>query len=210
MIIYKVTNKTNGMVYIGQTTAPLHKRWYQHCHRSSGCRYLHHAILAYGADNFTVEQIDTACNRVELNEKERFWIQHHNCIAPNGYNLKSGGNAPIYSKISRQRMSIHHADVSGANNPRYGVHLSVDIRQKIRNSQIGKRLSDEHKRKCCLNNPKRKAVKNIDTGEHFPSSRMAEKHYGLAHGTVSRVCRGEGNTAGGYRWSYVKGGGSHV
>ena len=28
----------------------------------------------------------------KLNEKERFWIEELNCLAPNGYNLSSGGN----------------------------------------------------------------------------------------------------------------------
>ena len=210
MIVYKVTNMVNGKIYVGQTTTSLQKRWYQHCHKSSRCRYLYHAIQKYGANNFEVEQIDVARDRAELDLKEWFWIQHYGCMIPNGYNLKSGGSTPSYSEESRLLMSMNHADVSGSNNPRYGVHLSAVTRKKIRDSQLGKRLSDEHRLKCCLNSTRRKAVKNIDTGEYFPSSRAAEKHYDLAHGTISRVCRGDGYTAGGFHWSYVKGGGSHV
>lgn len=209
MIIYKITNNVNGKIYIGQTAGSLENRWRQHRHHP-GCRILHKAIKKYGAENFTVEQIDAAANIDELNQKEKLWIQHYDCIAPNGYNLKSGGNRPTYSEASRQRMSRNHADMSGANNPRYGVRLSADTRKKISDSHRGKSLSAQHRLKVAMASPKRKCVLNIDTGEHFSSSRMAEKQCGLPHGTVSRVCRGEGHTAGGFHWRYVQGGDANV
>lgn len=210
MIVYKITNKVNGKIYIGQTTKSLEKRWRQHRHKSSGCRYLHHAIQKYGAENFTVEQIDVANDRVELNQKEQFWIQYYDCMVPNGYNLKSGGNTPIYSDASKLRMSKNHADVSGINNPRYGVHLSTDTRKKISDAHKGKVLSETHRLRVTIASPHRKCVLNIDTGEHFPSCRIAEKHYGLSHGTISRVCRNEGHTSGGFHWCYVEGGDADV
>lgn len=209
MIVYKITNNVNGKIYIGQTTRSLENRWRQHRHHP-GCRILHKAIKKYGAENFTVEQIDAAANIDELNQKEKLWIQHYDCIAPNGYNLKSGGNRPTYSEASRQRMSRNHADMSGENNPRYGVRLSDDTRKKISDSHKGKSLSAQHRLRVAMASPKRKCVLNIDTGEHFSSSRMAEKQCGLPHGTVSRVCRGEGHTAGGFHWRYVKGGDADV
>ena len=210
MIIYKITNNINGKIYIGQTTGSLERRWRQHRCKSSGCRVLQKAIQKYGAERFTVEQIDTAADIDELNQKEKFWIQQYDCIVPNGYNLKSGGNRPTYSEDSRQRMSRNHADVSGENNPHYGVRLSVDVRKKISDSRKGKTLSEQHRLKVAMASPRRKSVLNIDTNEYFSSSRMAEKHYGLPHGTVSRVCRGDGHTAGGFRWCYVKGGDADV
>ena len=71
MIIYKVTNRINGKIYIGQTKGSLGKRWRYHCYSSSGCRCLYNAIQKYGADNFKVEQIDVACTADELNQKEQ-------------------------------------------------------------------------------------------------------------------------------------------
>ena len=102
-------------------------------------------------------------------------------------------------------MSINHADVSGSNNPRYGVHLSVETKKKISDRHLGKCLSDEHKKNCRLNSPKRKLVKNLDTGEIYASCRLAEQQCGYAHGSISIVCRGKGKTAGGYRWCYLEG-----
>ena len=204
MIVYKITNKTNGKMYIGQTKMPLVKRWYLHCHKSSGCTALHHAIEKYGSENFIVEQIDVACDRAELDRKEQFWIEYYNSIVPNGYNLKSGGNTPKYSNESRKRMSTNHADVGGINNPRYGVYLSDETKKKISEAHKGKQLSKEHKENCRMNSTKRKIVKNLDTGDIYLSCRLAEQCAGLSHCTISRVCRGDGIKAGGYRWCYLE------
>lgn len=203
MIIYKITNKINGKVYIGQTTLTINRRWYYHCYKSSGCTFLHRAIEKYGAENFTIEQVDAANNKFELDQKEQFWIQHYNSLTPNGYNLKTGGATPLYSEESKKQMSVNHADVSGENNPRFGVQLTAATKKKISDSHKGKRLSDEHKEKCRLSSPKRKVVKNLDTGEVFVSCKLAEKTYGLSNCAIQKVCSGKGISAGGYRWCYL-------
>ena len=59
MIIYKITNKINGKVYIGQTSNTLEKRWWQHCHGTHK-HIIARAISKYGAENFKIEQIDVA------------------------------------------------------------------------------------------------------------------------------------------------------
>lgn len=55
MIVYKITNRKNGNVYIGQTVKSLKQRWAQCCAPSSGCNALHNAILKHGTDAFQVE-----------------------------------------------------------------------------------------------------------------------------------------------------------
>lgn len=138
MIIYKITNRVNGKVYIGQTKNSLQWRWRKHCMPSEKCTCLVRAIQKYGKENFTVEQIDTASDRDELNAKEIYWIQHYDCIAPNGYNLKSGGNENlIYSEETRRRIS--QANI--------GKKPSVETRRKISEANKGKKLSEETKRR---------------------------------------------------------------
>ena len=72
MIVYKITNKVNGKVYIGQTSETLQKRFSRHM----GYQALEHdtkfyrAVRKYGKDSFTIEQIDTAKTQKELDEKE--------------------------------------------------------------------------------------------------------------------------------------------
>ena len=97
-IIYKITNKINNKVYIGQVVAKkgLAKRWKRHVDTAkSGANYLISiAIRKYGEDNFTIEEIDTADSREELNEKEIYWISYYQSFTDRnkGYNMTSGGD----------------------------------------------------------------------------------------------------------------------
>jgi group I intron endonuclease len=92
MFIYKVTDKTNGKLYIGMTKDTIANRWSQHISlKYSGATLLKFAINKRGASSFTIEQIDSASSIKELKEKEIFWIKTLNTQRPNGYNIQPGG-----------------------------------------------------------------------------------------------------------------------
>ena len=61
MLIYKVTNKINGYIYIGQTSLTLEQRKWRHEHESINVRRktvkFHNALSKYGFDNFVWEII---------------------------------------------------------------------------------------------------------------------------------------------------------
>ena len=102
MVIYKVTNKINGKVYIGKTKRSIEARWKQHCY-DVGSKHSHFklqdAIKKFGAEAFTVEQIDIAVSNDEANAKEMFWIEHYDSIE-NGYNTSPGGkNGGRHKKV---------------------------------------------------------------------------------------------------------------
>lgn len=90
MIIYKITNKINGKIYIGQTTQSLTKRWGDHCSKGSMCKALSRAIYKYGKHNFKKEIICSALNKKYLNELESYFIKYYNSYGKNGYNLSFG------------------------------------------------------------------------------------------------------------------------
>lgn len=104
MIIYLITNKLNGKQYVGQTIHTLQERWANHCSSNSGCVALKGAIKKYGKDAFDLKEIDSANSQSELDEKERFWIERLNTLAPNGYNLKTGGEHPHLSEESIEKI----------------------------------------------------------------------------------------------------------
>lgn len=93
MIIYKVTNKVNGKVYIGQTIRNLEIRKWEHlqCAKDGVKTHLYYAIRKYGEDNFTFEIIAEASSKQELNELERYYIKKYDSIN-NGYNMVDGGD----------------------------------------------------------------------------------------------------------------------
>ncbi len=104
MIIYKITNKLDGKVYIGQTIRKLSRRWEEH-KRDNDCIALHNAIKKYGENNFKIEEIDGANSLSELNYLEQHYIHIYNSLRPGGYNLISGGGSKGISEETRQKMS---------------------------------------------------------------------------------------------------------
>lgn len=97
--IYKITNKINGHMYIGQTMREPSKRWEHHLYSATHGSELHFhcAIRKYGWDNFTKEIIEE-CNDCDLNEREIYWISYYNTFSnPNHYNMTAGGNETYIS-----------------------------------------------------------------------------------------------------------------
>ena len=213
MLIYKVTNKLNGKVYIGQTIRPLNVRWRQHCNPSnSKCLGLHRAIQKYGKENFTVEQIDIACDRDELDKKEIYWIDYYDCIVPNGYNLKSGGNGCRVSEETRVRLG----------NAFRGRKHTEETKLKMREAHKGFKLSPESYAKSVVTkrangvyekmasiareNGKKsgKKIRCVETSEVFDCIADAARKYNLHRANISFCVRGDGNrTCGKLHWEYV-------
>jgi len=99
--IYKITNKLDGKVYIGQSN-DIERRWYFYKNPPSNLNYnslIISAILKYGVDNFSFEVVEE-CSVDELNERERFWISHFESFGK-GYNLTTGGDHNVGSANPR-------------------------------------------------------------------------------------------------------------
>ena len=86
--IYKVTNKINGKVYIGQSV-DIGRRWREHMTAKDDI-YFHKAIQKYGVDNFIWEVIEK-CKKSELDEREIYWIEYYDSFNK-GYNCTKGGD----------------------------------------------------------------------------------------------------------------------
>jgi len=133
MFVYLITNLINGKRYIGQTNRPLARRWSQHC-SSSGCCALSSAIRKYGKENFSMEILFDVPTRELADEFEKAYIERYHTMVPNGYNLKTGGDVPVYSEESRRKMS---ASGKGRISSRKGVVLSEETKRKISESKTG-------------------------------------------------------------------------
>lgn len=95
--IYKIVNKINGKVYVGQSV-DIVERWKQHGYKAFNQNELaynsaiHAAFRKYGIENFELVVLEE-CAVSELDERERYWIQELDCLSPNGYNVLVGGQA---------------------------------------------------------------------------------------------------------------------
>lgn len=96
--IYKITNKCNGKIYIGQTAQTIERRFTAHKFRAKNPKqYIHNAMHSYGVENFNVEEIEKVTSFIkndlykQLDILETYYINIFNTINPNGYNNSSGG-----------------------------------------------------------------------------------------------------------------------
>ena len=109
--IYKITNRRNGKAYIGQTTRDAYKtRIRDHLNGTQhGSRLVKHAIEKYGQDVFTVEILHDGIIPEFLNTLEIEAIAKFNTVAPNGYNLDTGGNG-VGSPSGETRRKLSEAN----------------------------------------------------------------------------------------------------
>jgi len=97
-VIYKVTNRINGKIYIGKTY-DFQKRKREHLYDIDDNTPFHKALKKYGLDSFEWEIIDSAVSDEELVKKEIYWIQTFNTNIhsknSNGYNVTLGGEGGV-------------------------------------------------------------------------------------------------------------------
>lgn len=91
--IYKITNIETGKCYIGETVQDYNRRWNKHINSLNyreGCPLLKTAMKKHGIEKFKFE-ILIVCFDEDLVKYEKEYIKRYNSIAPNGYNILTGG-----------------------------------------------------------------------------------------------------------------------
>lgn len=176
--IYGLRNKLNGKWYIGQSKN-IGKRWNRYKNKNcKGQPKLYNALNKYGYDNFEPIILETCDTNTQiLNEREVYWIGHHNSIL-GGYNSKSGGTngrlsddsiqkikttmntsnmKELFSGLIKNRTDEQRARHKAAcNTPEFkartreihlGKTVSPDAREKTRQANIGRPKSDATRKK---------------------------------------------------------------
>jgi group I intron endonuclease len=99
--IYKIQNKLNGKIYVGQSV-DIERRWKEHISDAKNENKLrnynmtiHKAFRKYGIENFTFEVLEL-CEKEELDNREKYWIITLDTLnKEKGYNIASGGQECI-------------------------------------------------------------------------------------------------------------------
>lgn len=124
--LYKITNNTNGMAYIGQTND--FKTRMAHHKKPNNNTYISRAIRKYGKENFSFQVLAIFENDM-IDEMEQKAIVSFNTLSPNGYNLEGGGESKkILSEKTRQALRDSHL---GKPSPRKGIPLSQEVKDKV-------------------------------------------------------------------------------
>ncbi len=199
MLIYVITNKLNGKQYVGQTQRPLKERIYEHRHGK--VLYIDRVIRKIGWENFTVEVLEVCKTLEELNEREMYWIRKLNTKKPNGYNQTDGGNGKRGQNLSEETKTRLSFMRTGEKNPNYGKPLSDWQKKRISEARTGATMRNDAHAK--VSKARSKPVICVETGEMYPSTKIASESMGLSPRAVCKACSGETKTIGGFHWRYV-------
>lgn len=118
--IYKITNKINNKLYIGQTKKDsIEKRFQTHIRASrqelNGKRkltFFHFALIEYGSENFIIEALEE-CDDSILDEREKYWIEYYSSYMPNGYNMTLGGQGLKETNLISQSKPVYQYSIEG-------------------------------------------------------------------------------------------------
>jgi group I intron endonuclease len=205
--IYLIRNIVNNKCYIGQTrAAKVEKRWISEKSRPHGL--LKRAFEKYGMSNFTFEIISEVSND-ELDEREKLEIISRNTLAPNGYNLESGGNSrKIVHVNTREKLRLL----------RTGSKASVETRQKMSVSRTGMKqsLDTKLKRGKTQTGEKNHMFGKPGSGskkvgmfidgvlvETYDSIKSASRSNNISSSSMSLYCNGIRKPSGNFTWKFI-------
>lgn len=210
--IYKVTNKINNKIYIGQTIFSLEERWYRHQIKAKLDKTnnkFYNAINKYGIKNFYPEVIEE-CPEEELDNREKYWITYYDSYN-NGYNSTLGGegtilynhneilkklkNNPCLCEVAKEmgccigivRKIARQYNISTLDGP---VIIQQHLGQKV--GQFDKKTD--------------KLLNTFTTVREaarwcFDNNYSKDKRCNGTH--INQVCQGKRKTAYGFKWKYM-------
>ena len=137
--IYLITNKVNGMQYVGCTSQSVAERFKQHTYDVKRTTdMLHTAMGEYGITNFDVELIEDNIPTEKAEEAERYYIELYNTYYLNGhgYNMTIGGHGTIGYKFTQE-------DRAKISNIHKGRKFSAERNEYLRIINTGREYKPE-------------------------------------------------------------------
>ena len=194
--IYLLTNKKTGKAYVGQTKKKrVEDRWNQHRKTHYKVKtYIANAIRAYGWEAFEASIICEIPDD-EMNIREILEIRHRNTIAPNGYNLESGGGVAkeLHPSTKAKLSSIH-----------VGRVVNEEGRDKMReaaNNRVRIHPGPKEQKNVC------KKVSQYTLDGVFmkihASVQEAANLVNRSNNAISDCCHGRSKKSGGYIWKFT-------
>ena len=165
-LIYVITHTASGKQYVGQThyISSLDRwygcngRWRAHLSdagvvklekgiqlpddfKGGTCRYLNFALRKYGSNAFCLEELLSTPTEYLTFYEDKF-IRDFNTLAPNGYNLTTGGRCGRLSAETRKLMSEVRI---GVKHFHYGKPRDQVTKDRIRESLINIAVRYDHR-----------------------------------------------------------------
>lgn len=174
--IYKITQLSNGRVYIGQTKMKFKKRFWHHIWKlnndSHDNKFLQNAWNKYSENDFVFEIVESIDRNEDMNEKETFYIEEYDSFNK-GFNMTSGGEGKKNCPMSEYARNV--------------------VGSKNRNHMLGKSHTEETKRKMSIAQLNRNQKLTKEHAEKLRQSRLGTKHTDSTKKKMSEAKLGVGS-----------------
>jgi len=141
--IYRIINKIDGKSYVGQFCKDSPKqRFTTHkrlARKEDTTEYLYRAIRKHGIENFEFTTV-CVCDKNELDELEKKYIEEFQTFGENGYNMTSGGQGVKNYKHTAE--TIEKLRISST-----GKFPDEEIRKRISDALLGHGCSEATREK---------------------------------------------------------------
>lgn len=221
--IYQIRNLQNNKVYIGSTNC-FNRRKDEHFTNLRNNHHvnphLQHAFNCYGEHNFVFEILEVIKEEKDLIKREQYWFDKINpCKDSIGYNILNEAtevNRIAHSEQTKRKISqskkgtrawnkgLKCPQWSGKNHGMYGKTHTPEVKQRLREFHLGRKLSEETKKRmsdaqkragnhppfkrgieCGLSKP----VQCISDNKVFCSIEECSHYYKISAPTIRRHCQ---------------------
>lgn len=222
--IYKITNRVNGKIYIGQSRN-IHARWIGHKTAATNPNskkdsVLYNAMRKYGIENFEIEVIEE-CLPEQLDDREIFYIKEYkSCIKDNreiGYNMNFGGSGnngygkPVcqysldgkyiktFPSAAEAEREIRGKEGTSITNCCYGRILSwCGYMWRFEGDTPPQPYKDTREKEVSQYGLDGNFIKTFD------SMALAAKEMGCYKTQISQCCRNRTGSCYGYQWRFAE------
>lgn len=188
--IYKITSPS-GKIYIGSSINICNRIKYYKCLDCKRQTRLYNSLLKYGWDNHTFEILEE-CGIEEMFKKETEYGMFYEVLGINGLNCTLPKNGDIKCYQSEETKLKKSLNQRGGKNNFFGKKHSEEALEKIRNAQLGRKHTLEHRMKVSKNHAKvnSKIVLNLETGVYYESCKEAALYNNYNHSTLKSKLNG--------------------
>lgn len=194
-LIYKIENKANGKVYIGQSVNYINRKSYHLKALERGDHFSKHLQASYdkyGCDNFEISIIEEVKDS-DITERESYWISKLESYSPKkGYNKVKDPLKPINYIRTDEHRKILSDKATGR------IH-SVETKKKMSESKL-KYYSENKSHKC---KEISQFTKDGEFKNEYYSITNASNETCIGRRSIQNNLKGLSDFAGGYVWKYA-------
>ena len=178
MVVYLLTDTTNGKQYVGQTQRKLRERILEHMKADL---YVDRKLRAHGWGNVTIKILDECTTIDELNECEIRQIAKFNTKYPNGYNMADGGEGKPGHKCSEETKALLSKLKTGLkHSPESIAKMSAATTEQMKDPAVREHLAEINRGKKASEETRKKMSKTRQGRKHTEESKqkISEKNKG--------------------------------